>query len=162
MPGLALLFAPLMLAGCSTIGSVTGAIAGAAAGTTSANPAVGYAVGIGSKAAADAVLRSLSRKRHRREQDQIALAIGVLRPGETAPWAIKHRLPLAGSAHGSVTVVRDIPNALAPCKEVVLTVVAGTRAASRRHNYITTACQQGAVWKWAMAEPAAERWRFLH
>ena len=160
--GLGLAALSLAVGGCNTLGAVAGVATGAAAATASANPAVAYGVAVGSKAATDAVVRRLSTKRHEREQDQIVRAIGALRPGQTAPWAIRHRVPLFDDAHGSVTVVRDIPNALAPCKEVVFVVVAGRGPSSPSHAYVTTACRQGQAWKWATAEPATERWRFLH
>jgi hypothetical protein len=151
---------PVLLAGCTTIGSVAGAVTGAVSGSASANPAVGYAVGIGTKAAVDAVAQYIARSRQRAEQDQIAAVVGALPVGERAAWQIRHKIPL-GNQHGYVTVVRDIPNALARCKEVVFTVVAGKKVDSPRGYYATTACEQGTRWKWAQAEPATPRWGFL-
>jgi pectate lyase len=134
-------------------------VTGAASGTGSANPALGYAVGIGTKAAVDSLQRYISRKRQQAEQDQIAAAVGTLPVGQGTTWQIRHKIPV-GNQHGYVTVVRDIPNALAPCKEVVFTVLTGN-ADSHRGYYTTTACQQGGRWKWALAEPATARWGFL-
>ena len=153
--------AMLLLPGCTSIGSITGAVTGAASGGGSANPAVGYAVGIGTKAATDALVHYISRKRQQAEQDQIAATVGTLPVGQQAPWRIKHKIRLFDDQHGYVTVVRDIPNALSPCKEVIFTVVAGNKIGSPRGYYATTACQQGARWKWAQAEPATPRWGFL-
>jgi len=150
----------LSLPGCTDIGSLAGAATGAASGTGSANPALGYAVGIGTKAAVDALIRHIARSRRRAEQDQIVAAVGTLPVGQSTPWRIRHAIPI-GDAHGDVTVVRDIPNPLAPCKEVVFTVLAGDRPDSRRGYYATTACRHGSQWKWALAEPATPRWGVL-
>jgi hypothetical protein len=153
--------APLtFLPGCSSIGSIAGAVTGAASGTGSANPAVGYAVGIGTKAAVDSLAHYISRKRQQAGQDQIAAVVGTLQVGQGAPWEIRHKIPV-GNQHGYVTVVRDIPNALAPCKEVIFTVITGKTADGPRGFYATTACQQGTRWKWAQAEPATPRWNLL-
>lgn len=158
MAALGLLFA---LPGCTSAGSIAGAVTGAASGTGSANPALGYAVGIGTKAAVDALSRYISRKRQQAEQDQIATAVGALPVGQGTTWRIKHKIPLFDDQHGYVTVVRDIPNALAPCKEVVFTVIAGKKPDSPRGYYDTTACEAGTRWKWAQAEPATQRWGSL-
>jgi hypothetical protein len=157
---LALPALPLFLSGCTELGSIAGAATGAASGTGSANPALGYAVGIGTKAAVDALVHYIARARRRAEQDQIVAAVGTLPVGESTPWRIRHAIPV-GDAHGDVTVVRDIPNALSPCKEVVFTVIAGDRPDSPRGYYATTACRHGAQWKWALAEPATPRWGVL-
>ncbi|WP_419826052.1 hypothetical protein [Sphingomonas sp.] len=149
----------LLLAGCTNAGSIAGAVTGAASGSGTANPALGYAVGIGTKAAVDSLSRTIARKRQQAEQDRIADAVGTLAVGQGTPWEIRHKIPL-GNQHGFVTVVRDIPNVLAPCKEVVFTVLVG-KADTRRGYYLTTACQRGDHWKWAQAEPATRRWGFL-
>jgi hypothetical protein len=150
----------LLLPGCTSVGSIAGAVTGAASGGGSANPAVGYAVGIGTKAAVDSLTRYISRQRQRAAQDQIAAVVGALPVGQGAPWEIRHRIPV-GNQHGLVTVVRDIPNALAPCKEVIFTVFSGKKDERPRGYYATTACQQGHKWKWAQAEPATSRWNLL-
>jgi hypothetical protein len=150
----------LCLPGCTDLGSIAGAATGAASGSGSANPALGYAVGIGTKAAVDALIQHIARSRRRAEQDQIVVAVGALPVGQSTPWRIRHAIPV-GDAHGDVTVVRDIPNLLTRCKEVVFTVVAGDRPDSPRGYYATTACQHGAQWKWALAEPATPRWGVL-
>ena len=151
----------LCLPGCTDLGSIAGAATGAASGTGSANPALGYAVGIGTKAAVDALVNHIARSRRRAEQDQIVVAVGTLPVGQSTPWRIRHAIPL-GDAHGDVTVVRDIPNSLSPCKEVVFTIIAGNRSDGPRGYYATTACQHGSRWKWAQAEPATPRWGSLH
>lgn len=151
-----------LLPGCTSIGSIAGAVTGAASGSGSANPALGYAVGIGTKAAVDSLQHYISRRRQQAEQDQIAAAVGTLPVGQGTAWRIRHRIPLFDDQHGYVTVVRDIPNALAPCKEVIFTVVAGKRPDGPKGFYATTACRQETSWKWALAEPATPRWGFLH
>ena len=148
------------LAACSSIGSITGAVTGAAAGGGSVNPAVGYAVGIGTKAATDSLVHYLSRSRHAHEQDVLATAAGALPPGASTAWAIHHRFPLFDDAHGQVTVTRDIPNALSPCKEVVFLLRGGKRD-TFLGAYTTSVCQGSTGWRWASAEPATRRWSFL-
>lgn len=150
----------LLAPGCTELGSITGAATGAATGSGSANPALGYAVGIGTKAAVDALVNHISRSRRRAEQDQIVAAVGTLPVGESAPWRIRHAI-LIGDAHGQVTVVRDIPNPLSPCREVVFTVEAGDRPNNPHGYYANTACRHGSQWKWELAEPATTRWGVL-
>ena len=157
---LAVLVLAATLPGCTTIGSIAGAVTGTASGSASANPAVGYAVGIGTKAAVDALAQYIARKRQQAEQDQIAAMVGTLPVGGRAVWEIRHKIPV-GNQHGYVTVVRDIQNVLAPCKEVIFTVIAGQKTESPRGYYATTACEQGSRWKWAQAEPAVPRWGSL-
>lgn len=155
----ALALATPVTAACGSIGSITGAVTGAAAGGGSVNPAVGYAVGIGTKAATDALVKHLSRSRHAHEQDALATAAGSLEPGATATWAIHHRPPLFDDAHGRVTAVRDIPNPLAPCKEVVFALLGKQDALLG--TYTTPVCRGSTGWRWAGAEPATRRWGFL-
>ena len=152
-------WAPALLAcllGLSGCGSVAGAVAAAATGAGTANPVVGAAVGLGTKAAVDALVDYIDRKRRQGEQDAIVAQVGALPVGGTAPWEIRHTIPI-GNARGEVQVTRVIATPLAECKEVVFTVVDG----SDREQYATTACRQAAQWKWAQAEPATERWGFL-
>ena len=150
-----------LLAGCDSIGAISGAAVGVATGGATTNPLVGYAAGVGTQAAVDELVKYISRKRQQGEQDQIALAVGRLAPGQTAQWKIDHDIPI-GNEHGDVTVVGVIDNALATCKEVVFTVIDGDTADAPRGTFVTTACAQGKIWKWAQAEPATERWGFLH
>jgi hypothetical protein len=155
-----LLALPLLMAGCSSIGALSGAVVGVATGAGTTNPVVGYAAGIGTQAAVDSLVKYVSRKRQQNEQDQIAVTVGRLAPGETAPWKIEHDVPI-GNEHGDVTVVGLLDNRLARCKEVVFTVIDGDKPDSPHGTFVTTACAQGQTWKWAQAEPATERWGSL-
>jgi hypothetical protein len=157
---LAALLLPAVLAGCSSIGAISGSVAGLATGAGTANPVVGYAVGVSTQAAVDSLVKYVSRKRQQNEQDQIAATVGQLALGQTAPWKIEHDIPI-GNEHGDVTVVDAIANALTACKEVVFTVIDGDKPDSPRGMFVTTACAQDGVWKWAQAEPAIERWGTL-
>lgn len=150
----------ICLTGCSSIGSLTGAVTGAAAGGGSANPAVGYAVGIGSKAATDALVKYLSKKRQAKEQDLIAARAGMMEAGDTAQWSIRHKIPLFDNEHGHLAVVRDVPNPLAPCKEVLFTIESGSVSKVLGY-YATSVCKASDRWRWAQAEPATARWGFL-
>ena len=151
----------LMLAGCKSIGAISGAAVGIATGTGTTNPVVGYAAAVGTQAAVDALVNYIARKRQQGEQDEIAAVVGHLAVGETAPWRIDHDIPI-GDEHGNVTVVADIENALTQCKQVAFTVIADDEPDAPRGTYVTSACAQGARWKWAQAEPSALRWGFLH
>lgn len=150
----------LMLAGCKSIGAVSGAAVGIATGAGTTNPIVGFAAAVSTQAAVDALVNYIARKRQQGEQDAIAALVGRMAVGETASWAINHDIPI-GNEHGEVTVVSTIENALAPCREVLFTVMQDEED-SARGVYVTTACAQGAQWKWAHAEPATMRWGFLH
>jgi hypothetical protein len=157
---LPLLTLPILLAGCSSIGAISGAVVGVAAGGVTTNPLVGYAVGVGTQATVDEAVKYVVRKRQQAEQDEIAAVIAPLPVGQTAPWKINHDLPF-GNEHGNVTVLRNIGNALATCKEIVFTVIDGQAADAPHGSFVTTACQQQDGWKWAAAEPAVPRWGFL-
>jgi hypothetical protein len=161
VPWLALVIpVAIPLAGCNSIGAIGGTAVGLAAGAGTTNPLVGYAAGVGTKAAIDELVKYISRKRQQGEQDEIAIVVGRLAPGETAPWRIDHDIPI-GNEHGDVTVTDVLDSALARCKEVAFTVIDGDAPNSPRGTYLTTACAQGDTWKWAQAEPATERWGFL-
>ena len=151
----------LLLSGCKSIGAISGAAVGIATGTGTTNPLLGYAAAVSTQAAVDALVNYIARKRQQGEQDEIAALVGRLAVGETAPWKIDHDIPI-GNEHGDVTVVGTIDNALAPCREVMFTVVDGDTEDAARGVYVTTACAQGGQWKWAQAEPSTMRWGFLH
>jgi hypothetical protein len=159
---------PLLLAGCAaastaainSAGPVSGAVAAIGVSAVTANPFVAYAAGVGVNAAVSALEKYLSRKLKQGEQDQIAAAVGKLDTGQEMPWEITHFIPI-DEEHGDLTVTRVINSPLATCKEVAFTITSKDPNAPRP-IYITTACQEaGRLWKWAEAEPAAERWNFL-
>ena len=145
-----------MLGGCVAVSDVAGLAAGGGAGAVTGNPAVGYAVGIGVRAGVDEVRRYVVRRRQQGEQDAIADAAGNAPVGELRPWQIRHTIPV-GNAQGELAVVREYATPLATCREVVFTVEDGDRPAL----FTTSLCQQAARWKWAVAEPAVDRWGFL-
>ncbi len=152
------LIAALLLGGCSAVADLSGLAAGAVAGGATANPAVGFVVAVGTDAAVDAGLKYVSRHRQQAEQDAIALAAAALPEGGSAPWQIRHDIPL-GNEGGEVQVVRNIVTPIATCKEIAFSVADDPPATPAWFN--TTICRQEAAWKWAQAEPAVPRWGFL-
>ncbi|HTW69969.1 MAG TPA: hypothetical protein VME47_08800 [Acetobacteraceae bacterium] len=149
-----------VLDGCQFTGELVAAGAGGASAAATANPAVGIAVGVSVNAGIDATFNYIQRKRQQAEQDAIAAQVATMLPGEQRPWKINHVIPI-GDEHGVVVVVRNIPNALAPCKELAFSVDSGSRDKVTRHWYTTDACQDTRRWKWALAEPATGRWGTL-
>jgi hypothetical protein len=156
----AALLLPMLLAvaACSSASDIAGLATGAVAGGATANPAVGYAVAVGTAAAADATFAWISRRRHGAEQDAIAAVAGPLAEGQTAPWRIRHDIPI-GNEHGEVQVVRSFDTPLAACKEIVFSVI--DDPPDPPAHYATTLCRQQERWKWALAEPAVPRWGYL-
>jgi hypothetical protein len=160
------LAAPALLCACSSggatsAGPVAGAAVGIGLGAVTANPFVAYAAGVGTQAGVTALQEYISRRIHQDQQDNIALAVGQMQPGQVAAWQIKFALPI-GDAHGDVSVTRVIASKLTICKEAAFTVITGKNPTALRPVYITTACEQpDGGWKWAEAEPAVERWGFL-
>jgi surface antigen len=156
----------LALAGCddatqNSAGPLGGAAVGFGVSGVTANPFIGYAAGIGAQAAITALQKYLSRKLHHGEQENIAAAVALLQPGQTAPWRIRFAIPI-GAAHGNVTVTRVIVSPLTVCKEVAFTVISGKEPNAPRGIYITTACRDSdGTWQWAEAESAVARWGFL-
>ena len=151
------LAAVLVLAGCSNTGEIVGVVTGAAAGGATANPAIGFGVGVAAAAASGYAGNLIARSWHGEEQDAIATAAAPLPVGAAAPWRIRHVVPI-GNEHGDLQVVRAIENPLAPCKQVLFSVVAGKRPPAW---YSVDICQDTQGWKWASAEPAVARWGFL-
>jgi surface antigen len=141
----------------NSAGPIGGAAVGLGVAGITADPFIAYAAGVGAQAAITALQKYLSRKLHQGEQDNIALAVSRLAPGQEAPWKIHYAIPIDGE-HGDVTVLRVIDSPLTVCKQVAFTVIAG----KARAVYITSACRESdGTWKWAEAEPAAARWGFL-
>jgi hypothetical protein len=148
----------LLLTGCSSLADIAGLATGAVAGGASANPAVGYAVAVGTAAAADATFKWISRHRQGAEQDAIADVAGNLKEGQTASWRIRHTIPI-GNERGEVRVVRELVTPLATCKEIAFSVADDPPEPDA--HYVTTLCRDADQWKWALAEPAVDRWGYL-
>lgn len=159
--GLCILFA---LGGCTALGGLAGAAAGIASGTFTGNPAVGVAVSVSVKAAADAGIKGLMRSLQQDEQNAIAAVAGGMEPGEVRPWRIRHAIPY-GDNQGRMQVTRVIDTPLVRCKEVMFTVEArdAIPAADNaaRSWFTAQVCRHDQRWKWAVAEPAVERWGSL-
>jgi hypothetical protein len=148
------------LSGCASIGAASGAVAGVATGAVTANPAVGIGVGIAVQSATDEAVNRYMKNMHRDQQDAIATLVGTMPVGASQPWRVKHRLPIE-NGHGEVRVTRAFDTALADCKEFAFSVVDGDKPDAKVDWFTASACRQGAVWKWASAEPAVERWGTL-
>ena len=146
----------LALCGCRFTGELVGAAAGGASGAATANPVVGVAVGVAVNSAIDASFAYFQRKRQQAEQDAIADQVATMSVGDRRPWKIEHDIPI-GNEHGEVEVTNSIVTPLAPCKKLVFSVQSG----KQQHWYSTQACDDGARWKWALAEPATDRWEPL-
>lgn len=140
-----------MLGGCSLAPAAAGVAAGGAAAAVSANPVVGYAVGLGVRAGADEVLKYYVRVRKNSEQDAIATVAGEAPVGSSHRWEIRHTIPI-GNAKGSLTVVAEIPNPLAQCRQVMF-MTDGVAS-----PFMTQVCRDSDRWHWAAAEPAVARW----
>jgi hypothetical protein len=143
-----------MLGGCSLGPAAAGVAAGGATAAITANPVVGYAVGLGVRAGADEVLKYYVRVRQNAEQDAIAAVAGQSLVGESHRWEIRHTIPI-GNAKGSLSVIAEIPNPLAQCREVVF-VIDGADA-----PFVTQVCRSSDRWRWAAAEPTVDRWGTL-
>ena len=163
-----------VLAGCTSLLS-EGAAAGAGIGGASiahavnANGAVTAGVGIGVQAAAMAGVQILEKHVHKTEQDAIAQIAGPLPVGLVAHWSVTHDVPIEDNEQGELTVSRVIaagppgnqPGAL-DCKEIVFSVdTTAEQTITHRAFYTASICRDGAVWRWATAEPATERWGSL-
>jgi hypothetical protein len=153
-------FMLIALGGCRFVGELAGAAAGGASAAASANPLVGVAVGVAVNSAVDATTDYIVRTRQRAEQDAIVGEVATMEVGDHRPWEIRHDVPI-GNEHGEVKVTRVITTPLALCKELVFSVDSGSGEDLKREWYATQACQNGQHWKWALAEPATERWGSL-
>lgn len=155
------------LSGCASLltqGGAAGAgVAGASlAGAVTNSAAVTSGIGLGVNAAASAGVKALEKRVHRTEQDSIAAAAGPLDVGAKAPWSSGHySVSIERNEHGELTVTRLIRAGELDCKEVVFSVDTTVKNTPRRAFYTTIVCRDGAVWRWASAEPATERWRSL-
>lgn len=158
--GLILLALPL-LAGCEYTGGILGGASGLATSAVTTNVAVGYAVGLGVRAATDAAVAGWLRGLQQEEQDSIAATAGAMQPGEVRPWQSAHGLPFGyRDAAGQLQLTRVIDTPLAQCREVLFSL-AGKPEAPPEGLFVATVCRQAEGWKWAVAEPAVERWGAL-
>jgi hypothetical protein len=157
-PIVAALLLLVLLGGCQSMSELAGFATGGAAGVATASPAVGYAVGLGTAVAADALFKWVGRTRAHAEQDAIATAAADLPEGGAAPWHIRHTIPI-GNEGGEVRVVREIDSSLARCREIVFSVADRPPAAPAW--YASSICRAPEGWRWALAEPAVDRWGFL-
>jgi hypothetical protein len=144
----------VLTAGTADIAGVAGA---GAANAVTKSAAAATAIGLGVASGASAGLAYLERRVHRTEQDSIAATAGPLEPGAVAPWHVVHDVPIEDDEHGQLAVVRTVGNTDFNCKEIVFSV----DTKDDRAFYTATVCHDGAVWKWASAEPATERWGSL-
>lgn len=159
---LLILFATAIgLAGCKAAPQIAAVVTGGVAGAATGSPAVGFAVGVAADAGANYAFRYYSRTRQGAEQDAIAQVAGELPVGTQAVWKIEHTIPI-GNEHGQLRVVRAIVSPLTTCKEVAFSVDDGEGDKMTRAWFTSSVCKQEAGWKWASAEPAVERWGFLH
>jgi len=160
-----LLAGSALLTGCSTVGGLAGTVAGITTGSFTSNPAIGIAVSVSVKAVTDAQVKKLLRSLQQDEQDAIATMAGEMAPGEVRQWQVRHFIPY-GNNQGEIQVTRVIDTPLASCREVMFSVI--ERKAERPANDVPRAwfaanvCRQEQRWKWALAEPAVERWGSLH
>jgi hypothetical protein len=145
------LLSPVLLGGCNLVAAGAGVAAGGGAAAATGNPVIGYAVGLGVRAGADEVVKYYVRVRKNSEQDAIAEVAGDMPLGQTRNWEIRHTIPI-GNTRGTLSVVAEIPNPLAPCREVVF------RPEDEESPFLTQVCRDSDRWHWASVEPAVERW----
>lgn len=154
-----------VLTGCSTVGGLAGTVAGITTGSFTSNPAIGIAVSVTVKALTDAEVKKLLRSLQQDEQDAIATLAGAMAPGEIRQWQVRHFIPY-GNNQGDIQVTRVIDTPLASCKEVMFSVVDRKAAAPAdevpRGWFTANVCRQDQGWKWAIAEPAVQRWGSIH
>ncbi len=149
----------LLLPGCKAVGEIAGVAAGVAGGTATGNPAAGFAIGVVTNAGVDELVNWIDRSRQGAEQAAIAQIAGRLAIGQSHPWRIRHTIPI-GNEHGTLRVVAVTATPLTTCKEVVFSVDDDDDHAPGR-RFTTAVCRQGKSWRWALAEPAVQRWGYL-
>jgi hypothetical protein len=129
------------------------------AGALTANPAIGIGVGVVVRAGMAETLGHVARVRRAAEQQAIVAAIADARGGERRTWSVDREI--SGDAHGEVRVNRVIETPIAVCKEFAFTVSRAEGAVALGDWFTSVACFDGQDWKWAIAEPAVERWANL-
>lgn len=156
----------LSVTGCSAFleqgaGAVAGVGGAAIASGVASDAAVATGIGVGVQSLAQAGVQRWQRSVHTAEQDRIAAIAGALQPGQVASWHIEHAVPIEPSSRGEVTVSRVVGARALDCREIVFSVEQPPKAPSPKAFYVAMICRDGARWKWASAEPAAERWGSL-
>ena len=152
--------------GCSSLvntgaGEVAGIAGAAVADAVTSNAGVAAGIGLGAQAGARAALQYAQRRVHRAAQDHIARTAGSLNAGEVAQWRAEQRPPLEHGEQGRVTVSRVVSVSTLECKEIVFSVDSTLDGVPRSAFYVAMVCRDGAVWRWASAEPSTERWSGL-
>ena len=104
---------------------------------------------------------TLRAVRQNAEQDAILSSVAEMPPGQVKDWKIVHEIPMFDNEHGTMQVTRVIDTPLTECKEVLFTVDNGQGAHLKQTPYITSACRDDHLWKWAEAEPAVSRWGYF-
>jgi len=149
----------LGLAGCSSVltagtADVAGVAGAGIANAVGRSPAAATGIGLGVAAGFNAGLQYVERDVH-------AEAAGKLRPGMIGTWQVVHDIPIEDNESGEVMVTHDIGGPDFACKEIVFSVDTVKDKKPARAFYTATVCRDGAVWKWATAEPAIARWGAL-
>jgi hypothetical protein len=134
--------------------------AGVASAVTKSPPAA-TGIGLGIAAGANAGLQIVERRVHRVEQDRIARGGRPAAGGTMGRWNVVHDIPIEADEHDEVVVARSIGSPEFSCREIVFSVDSKEKDATQRAFYTATICGDGAMWKWASAEPATERWGAL-
>jgi uncharacterized protein YceK len=153
----------LALSGCGSLltqgtSDVAGVVGAGAASAVTRNAALATGIGLGVQAGAQAGLQYVERKVHKVEQDAIAHAAGPLAVGQVGDWAVTHTLPVEADEHGEVTVTRVLGGGAFACKDVIFSV---DEEKGKRSLYVTSVCRDQGAWRWAMSDPATERWGAL-
>lgn len=143
------------LAGCSSLADISAELGGfgvgAAVGAVTANPFIAVGVGLATQLALEEGIDYYQREEVEVVHIAIAEAAGSAEEGVATPWAAESDLPIV-SAAGQVQVLRDFGGDIA-CKEIVFTDddMAGS-------YFVAVICRGTDGWRWAVAEPAIDRW----
>lgn len=154
---LAMLFSSLLaLSACtsSSISQSVGAITGITSGAFTSNPTIGYTIGISMQAATKAGINYLFRTWTHEQQQAMADLASQLPLGEVHAWEM-NRIVHYGSEHGQMKIIREIPNALTHCRELVFSVENDDEPSS---YYTSSICKNGHYWAWATVDPSVNRW----
>jgi hypothetical protein len=101
------------------------------------------------------------RNLHADQQTLMAADAGQLPVGGTTTWKVHHPLPLE-NGQGRIYVTREFTSALATCKEFLFSVADGDKPSAKEQWFAANTCREdGGTWKWAVAEPAVQRWGSL-